>query len=61
MSVAYGVRMRPGDTITSVSRLAGYAERTGRLGLMLMSTTEDIWTNQRGEVVKKQQVTLIRY
>jgi len=61
MSVEYGVRMRPGDVITSVSRLAGYTERNGRLGLMLMSTTEDTWTNQRGEVVKKQQVTLIRY
>jgi hypothetical protein len=61
MSVSYGVRMRPDDVITSVSRLAGYHERTGRLGLMLMSTTEDTWTNQRGETVKKQAVTLIRY
>jgi hypothetical protein len=61
MSVTYGVRMVPGDVITSVSRLAGYRERSGRLGLMLLSTTEDTWTNQRGETVKRLAVTLIRY
>jgi hypothetical protein len=59
--VDYGVRMRPGDTITSVSRLAGYSEREGRLGLMLFTTTEDTWTNQRGETVKTSRGTLIRY
>ena len=59
--VDYGVRMRPGDVITSVIRLAGYAEREGRLGLMLFSTTEDTWTNQRSETVKTSRGTLIRY
>jgi hypothetical protein len=59
--VEYGVRMRPGDAITSVSRLAGYAEREGRLGLMLFTTSEDTWTNQRGETVKTSRGTLIRY
>ena len=57
----YGVRMRPGDVITSVSRLAGYNEREGRLGLMLFTFSEDTWTNQRDEVVKVQRGTLIRY
>jgi hypothetical protein len=59
--VDYGVRMRPGDVITSISRLAGYSEREGRLGLMLFTTTEDTWTNQRGETVKTSRGTLIRY
>jgi hypothetical protein len=59
--VEYGVRMRPGDAITSVSTLAGYAEREGRLGLMLFTTSEDTWTNQRGETVKTSRSTLIRY
>jgi len=59
--VDYGVRMRPGDVITSVGRLAGYSEREGRLGLMLFTTTEDTWTNQRGETVKTSRSTLIRY
>lgn len=53
--------MRPGDVITSERRLHGYAEREGRLGLMLFTTVEDTWTNQRGEVVKRQRQTGIRY
>jgi hypothetical protein len=61
MAVEYGVRMRPGDVITSESRLAEYSEREGRLGLMLFTTTEDTWTNQRDEVVKRTRSTLIRY
>jgi hypothetical protein len=59
--VDYGVRMRPGDVITSVSTLAGYSEREGRLGLMLFTTTRDTWTNQRSETVKTSRGTLIRY
>ncbi|MDP3950262.1 MaoC family dehydratase N-terminal domain-containing protein [Microbacterium sp.] len=60
-SVTYGVPMKVGDVITSETRLAGYSEREGRLGHMLMSTTEDTWTNQDGEIVKRSQFTLIRY
>jgi hypothetical protein len=61
MEVEYGVPMRPGDVITAVSRLAGYSEREGRLGLMLFTVNEDTWTNQDNEVVKKTRSTLIRY
>ncbi|MFU8945503.1 MaoC family dehydratase N-terminal domain-containing protein [Mycetocola zhadangensis] len=61
MEATYGAAIRPGDTITSVSRLAGYTEREGRLGHMLISTTEDTWTNQVGELVKRTQQTIIRY
>ncbi len=61
MAVDYGVRMRPGDVITSESRLAEYTEREGRLGLMLFTTTEDTWTNQNDEIVKRTRMTLIRY
>jgi hypothetical protein len=61
MEVEYGVPMRPGDVITSVSRLAEYREREGRLGLMLFSVGEDTWTNQDGEFVKRTRNTLIRY
>ncbi|HKA04134.1 MAG TPA: MaoC family dehydratase N-terminal domain-containing protein, partial [Acidimicrobiales bacterium] len=57
----YGVRMRPGDVITSVTRLAGYHERDGRLGRMLFTDMEATWTNQRDEVVKRTVSTLIRY
>jgi len=61
VEVTYGVRMRPGDVITSVGRHGGYSERTGRLGLMLFTYNESEWTNQRGEVVKTVRGTLIRY
>jgi len=61
MEVDYGARVRPGDVISSVTRLAGYREHGGRLGLMLFTTTEDTWTNGDGNLVKKTRMTLIRY
>ncbi len=61
MEVEYGVRMRPGDVITSVTTLGGYREREGRLGLMLFTTTDNVWTNQDGEIVKRHSGTVIRY
>jgi hypothetical protein len=61
MSVEYGVPIRAGDVITSVRTLGEYAEREGRLGLMLFSTSVDTWTNQDGDVVKRSTMTLIRY
>ncbi|MDQ7908553.1 MaoC family dehydratase N-terminal domain-containing protein [Phytohabitans sp. ZYX-F-186] len=61
MAVEYGVPMRPGDVITAVNRLASYTEKEGRLGLMLFTVTEDTWTNQRGETVKRSTMTGIRY
>jgi hypothetical protein len=59
--VEYGARMRPGDVITSVRSLGGYSEREGRLGLMLFTLSQDVWTNQDNEVVKTTKSTLIRY
>jgi N-terminal half of MaoC dehydratase len=61
MRVTYGVPMRVGDVITSVRRLFGYDEHDGRLGPMLFTTTEEEWTNQANEVVKRYQNTFIRY
>lgn len=61
LETEYGVPVRPGDVITSVRRLGPYSERAGRLGLMLFSRTEDTWSNQRGEFVKRVVNTLIRY
>ena len=62
LTVEYtGVHMRPGDVIRSVTNLVDYSERTGRLGLMLFTTTEDRWTNQDGALIKVQRAVLIRY
>lgn len=57
----YGEPIRAGDVITAVRTLSGYTEREGRLGHMLLTTTEDTWTNQRGELVRRTEFTLIRY
>jgi hypothetical protein len=59
--VEYGAPMRPGDVIESVTSLFDYSERTGRLGEMLFTVTEDVWRNQRSEVVRRYRMTLIRY
>jgi hypothetical protein len=61
MEADYGASMRPGDVITSVTRLAGYREARGRLGLMLITVLEDRWTNQAGELVKVSRNSSIRY
>jgi hypothetical protein len=62
IDVTYGVRMRPGDVITAGrSSLVDYRERPSRLGLMLLTTTETTWTNQKAELVKVTRGTGIRY
>jgi hypothetical protein len=60
--VTHGVRMRPGDVITAGrTKLVEYRERQSRLGLMLITINETIWTNQDGEMVKVSRGTGIRY
>lgn len=61
VAVRYETAMRHGDVITSVNRLARYEEREGRRGPMLLTTTEDTWTNQNGANVLTSTMTLIRY
>ncbi len=57
----FGVPMRPGDVITSRTRLKEWNERETRLGLTLFTETEMEWRNQRGELVKTRISTGIRY
>lgn len=59
LETEYGVRMRPGDVITSVQTLAAYEEHQGRQGPMLFKITDDTWTNQRAELVKRIRLTVI--
>jgi hypothetical protein len=62
MDVEYtGIGMRPGDVVRSVTSLGGYREREGRLGLMLETTTEERWTNQRDELIRTSHIHLLRY
>jgi hypothetical protein len=57
----YGVPMRPGDVITSRSRLRDWDERQTRLGLTLFSFSETEWRNQDDALVKVRVATGIRY
>ena len=60
--VEYFNPIRPGDVITSVTKLSDLQEREGgRTGLMLFTFTENRWTNKRGELVKVSVGTGIRY
>jgi hypothetical protein len=53
--------MRSGDVIASSSSVVDYRERDGRLGRMLLTVTEDRWTNGDDELIKIHRFTLIRY
>ena len=53
--------VRPGDRITAVSRITDLQERTGRMGLMVITTSVTTYTNQYDKVVATQATTAIRY
>ena len=60
--VEYFIPMRPGDIITSVTKVIDLQERQSRsVGLMIMTFTEYRWTNQRGELVRVSVSTGINY
>ncbi|HEY3940899.1 MAG TPA: MaoC family dehydratase N-terminal domain-containing protein [Acidimicrobiales bacterium] len=62
IEMEHGVRMRPGDVITSgLTKLVEYRERPTRLGLMLITVTETTWTNQGDEMVRISRSTGLRY
>ena len=53
--------VRPGDTITTVNRVANLSQRTLSVGLAVFIVMETTYTNQLDQVVAKQRSTLIRY
>jgi hypothetical protein len=61
LEAEYGAPIRPGDVITAVRTLTDYRERSGAVGAMLLTTTQDLWTNQDGAFVARRVMTLIRY
>ena len=50
-----------GDVLTSRSKIAGFDERSGSLGPMLITTRETTYTNQDGKAVAKMYGTTIQY
>lgn len=61
LDTVYGVRMRPGDVVSTVSHVREYLEKEGRMGRMLLTILRTEWTNDRGETVKRTDQTSIRY
>jgi hypothetical protein len=59
--VTYGVPMREGDAITTTHSLKGYTVKQGKRGPLLITETQDRWTNQRGEMVKETTSSVVRY
>lgn len=57
----YGAPIRPGDVITSRSRIAMIESRATRLGDTRFVSTEQLWLNQHGAFVRSRLSTLIRY
>ncbi|MCH8226498.1 MAG: MaoC family dehydratase N-terminal domain-containing protein [Chloroflexi bacterium] len=53
--------VRPGDLITTVSRITDMQERAGRMGVMIITSTVTTYTNQFDQVVATQTTTGIRY
>ncbi len=53
--------VRPGDTITVITRMVDITERQGRLGNMLFTIRETRYVNQFGKVAATQKSTGIGY
>ena len=53
--------VRAGDRITTTAKITDLSERTGRLGVMFISTTVITYRNQLDQVVATQANTSIRY
>jgi hypothetical protein len=49
--IEFGVPIRPGDVLTSVSAVHDIYEKTGRSGIMSFVVLRTVVTNQRGEQV----------
>ncbi len=57
----YGVPMQEGDVITADFTLKSYTQKEGKRGPLLITETQDRWTNQRDELVRNAVMTYIRY
>ena len=57
----YYERLRPGDVVHSVTKLADVYLRRGSRGRMVFFIRESTWTNQRGEVVRISRNTSLRF
>jgi acyl dehydratase len=47
----YFQHIRPGDVITTRSKIVSVSEREGRAGMLIIAETEKTFINQKGEIV----------
>jgi hypothetical protein len=57
----YGVPMREGDVITTSYSVKSYTVKQGKRGPLLLTESQDRWTNQKGEMVRTTTMTIVRY
>ena len=57
--VEYFEPIRPGDIVTAVATPISVSEKPGRSGRMVFYAVEDVWTNQRNELIKKYRLTQV--
>lgn len=53
--------VKPGDTITVQTKLSDLKEVETKLGKMVLILSERTFTNQRGQVVTRETLTIFRY
>lgn len=58
--IEYFQSIRPGDVITLTAKLTGVNERDGRSGKLLFFLIDLTYKNQRGELVAKHRINIIR-
>ena len=57
----YFQAVRAGDHITVTSQIVDLKERSGRLGSMILATSETRYVNQSGALVATQRSTIVHY
>lgn len=58
--IEYYVPIKPGDKITTITKLADMQEKVGGSGRLLLLTVEVTFTNQKGEMVARCKDTFIK-
>ena len=58
-TIEMGVPIHAGDTITLEKRIVDLYEKSGRSGVLVFVKTEFIFSNQRGELVMREEFTRI--
>ena len=61
LAVEYGVAMRVGQRISTVSHIDAYRTRGGSEGPLLLTDVVTQWHNEAGELIKRLRNTVVRW